>query len=136
MTYQVDISAAQRVKVGGVYELPSGKFVQVLHAAHGGLMVDVVSVRDMRALDSQRMVLTAEFIDIYGCLCWTARQWVQRVADVAAEIEAVRLLREKRELAAYQDVARAREIDAQHAANKIAEVAQRAANRAVMRLAA
>jgi hypothetical protein len=136
MTYQVDISAAQRVKVGGVYELPSGKYVQVLHAAHGGLMVDVVSVRDMRALDGQRMVLTAEFIDLYGCLCWTARQWARRVADVAAEIEAVRVLREKREMAAYQDVARARAIDAEYAAKKVAELTERATNRAIMRLAA
>jgi hypothetical protein len=136
MGYQIDLSAMQRIKVGGVYGLPSGKYVEVLNAVHSGLLVDVVSVRDMRVLDGQRMVLTAEFIDLYGCLCWTAWQWAQRVAGVAAEIEAVRALREKRELAAYQDVDRARVIDAEHEAKKVIEVAQRAANRAVMRLAA
>jgi hypothetical protein len=136
MGYQVDLSAVQRIKTGGVYELPSGKYIEVLHAAHGGLLVDVVSVRDMRALDGQRMVLTAQFIDLYGCLCWTARQWAQRVADAAAEMEAVRALREKREMDAYQDVARAHVIDAEYATKKVAQIAERAMQRQTMRLVA
>jgi hypothetical protein len=134
--HQVNLSMYQEVKRGAVYVLPSGLYVEVLEPAYGGLLVQAVSVRDMQALPHGLMVLTAAFIYQNGCLCWTARQWAQRVLDVADEMESVRALREKRELAAYQDVARAREIDAQHAANKIAEVAQQAANRAIMRMAA
>jgi hypothetical protein len=134
--YQIDLQAYQQVKLGAVYELPSGLYVQVLEPAYGGLMVQAVSVRDMQTLAHGLMVLTAAFIYEHGCLCWTARQWAQRKVDVAAEMEAVRTLREKREMAAYLDVDRAKIIDAEFAAKKVAEIAERAANRQIMRLVA
>lgn len=140
MTYQVNLMPNVIVHLGAVYALPSGCYVRVLNQTNIGWYVEAVSVREMVALPSGTMDLTGFFIWYYGQLCWNAEQWAGRVARVASEIEAVRLMRERRELAADQDIARARAIDAEYAAKKVAELglaaAERAANRNTMRLAA
>lgn len=137
--YQVNLAPNVTVRLGAVYELPSGRYVRVLNQTNVGWYVESVSVRDMAALPSGTMDLTGYFIWYYGNLCWTAEQWAGRVARVANEIEAVRLMRERRDLAASQDIARAKAIDAEYAAKKVAELglaaAERAANRNTMRLA-
>lgn len=134
--FQVNLAPNVTVRLGAVYSLPSGRYVRVLNQTHVGWYVESVSVRDMAALPSGTMDLTGYFIWYYGNLCWTAEQWAGRVARVANEIEAVRLMRERRETAAAQDVERAKAIDREYAANQAAELATRAANRNVMRLAA
>ena len=138
--FQVNLAPNVTVRLGAVYSLPSGRYVRVLNQTNVGWYVESVSVRDMAALPSGTMDLTGYFIWYYGNLCWTVEQWAGRVARVANEIEAVRLMRERRELAADQDVARALAIDAEYGSNKVAELglaaAERAANRNTMRLAA
>lgn len=134
--FQVNLAPNVTVRLGAVYSLPSGRYVRVLNQTHVGWYVESVSVRDMAALPSGTMDLTGSFIWYYGNLCWTAEQWAGRVARVANEIEAVRLMRERRETAAAQDVERAKAIDREYAANQAAALADRAANRSVMRLAA
>jgi hypothetical protein len=138
--YQVMLDQSISLNCGDVYGLPSGRFVRVLeplaNASRGGFVVEVVSVRDMEPVPHGVMVLTAPFFNFYGHLAWTAHAWRQRAIRVAAENEAVRIMREKRVIAAEQDVARALAIDAEFAAKKVAEVAERAKNRAIMRLAA
>ena len=134
--FQVNLAPNVTVRLGAVYSLPSGRYVRVLNQTHVGWYVEAVSVRDMAALPSGTMDLTGYFIWYYGNLCWTAEQWAGRVARVAAEVEAVRLMRERRETAAAQDVERAKSIDREYAANQAAALADRAANRSVMRLAA
>lgn len=136
MSYQVNLMPNVVVRLGAVYALPSGCYVRVLNQTNVGWYVESVSVRDMAALPSGTMDLTGYFIWFYGNLCWTAEQWAGRVARVANEIEAVRLMRERRTIAAEQDDARARAIDAEYAAKKAAELVERAANRNTMRLAA
>jgi hypothetical protein len=134
--FQVNLAPNVTVRLGAVYSLPSGRYVRVLNQAKVGWYVETVDVRDMAALPQGTMELTGHFIWLYGNLCWTAEQWQGRVVRVAAELEAVRLMRERRVIAAEQDIARAKAIDAEYAAKKVAELAERAANRNTMRLAA
>lgn len=140
MTYQVNLMPNVTVHLGAVYALPSGCYVRVLNQTNIGWLVETVCVREMTALPSGAMNLTGYFIWYYGQLCWTAELWIGKVADAASELEAVRLMRERRDLAADQDIARARAIDTEYAIKKIAAhkdaLAERAANRNTMRLAA
>jgi hypothetical protein len=136
MSYQVNLMPNVVVRLGAVYALPSGCYVRVLNQTNIGWYVESVCVREMTALPSGTMDLTGYFIWFYGQLCWTAEQWAGRVARVANELEAVRLMRERREIAAAQDVERAKAIDCEYAANQAAVLAERAANRNTMRLAA
>lgn len=119
--YQVNLAPNVTVHLGGVYELPSGRYVRVLNQTNLGWYVEAVSVRDMQALPSSTMDLTGYFIWFYGNLCWTAEQWAGRVVRVANEMEAVRLMRERRDLAASQDIARAKEIDRAFALQQISD---------------
>lgn len=109
--YQVNLAPNVTVRLGAVYELPSGRYVRVLNQTNVGWYVEAVSVRDMQALPSSTMDLTGYFIWFYGNLCWTAEQWAGRVARVAAEMEAVQRMRERNAINADQDIARAKAID-------------------------
>jgi hypothetical protein len=134
--YQVNLMPNVIVHLGAVYALPSGRYVRVLEQNAIGWLVESVCVRDMQALPHGVMALTGFFVWYCGQLCWTAEQWQGRVMRLATEIDAVKQMRERRALAAEQDVARAKAIDAEYAAKKVAELAERAANRNTMRLAA
>lgn len=138
--FQVNLAPNVTVHLGAVYALPSGRYVRVLEQNAIGWLVESVCVRDMQALPQGVMALTGYFVWYYGQLCWTAEQWQGRVVRVAAEIDAVKQMRERRALAAEQDIARAKAIDAEYAAKKVAELglaaAERAANRNTMRLTA
>lgn len=134
--YQVNLAPNVVVALGAVYSLPSGHFVRVLNQNNIGWYVEAVTPHDCTALQAGAMSLTGYFIWAYGKLCWTAEQWQGRVDRVAAEVEAVRVMRENRALAADQDVTRARQIDADFAAKKIAEAQERTANRKLLQMAA
>ena len=134
--FQVSLAPNVTVRLGAVYSLPSGRYVRVLNQTNVGWYVEAVCQREMVALPHGTMDLTGYFIWYYGNLCWTAEQWAGRVARVANELEALRVMRERRVMAAEQDEARARAIDAEYAAKKAAEMAERVANRNTMRLAA
>lgn len=115
MTYQVNLAPNVTVRLGAVYQLPSGRYVRVLNQTKVDWYVETVCQREMVVLPNGTMNLTGYFIWAHGKLCWTADQWVGRVASVADELEAVRQMRERRELAASQDIARAKAIDQAHA---------------------
>jgi hypothetical protein len=134
--YQVNLAPSVTVRLGAVYQLPSGRYVRVLNQTKIDWYVETVCQREMVVLPNGTMNLTGHFIWAHGNLCWTAEQWAGRVVRVADELEALRVMRERRTLAAEQDVARAKAIDAEHAAKKAAELAQRMANRNTMKLAA
>lgn len=134
--FQMNLAPNVVVHLGAVYVLPSGRYVRVLNQVGAGWFVETVSPRDMTATPAGAMTLTGYFIYMYGRMCWTGMHWAARVAQVAEEAEAVRILREKRVIAAEQDIARAKVIDAEYASKKVAELSERAANRAIMRLAA
>jgi hypothetical protein len=134
--FQVNLAPNVTVRLGAVYQLPSGRYVRVLNQTKVDWYVETVCQREMVVLQGGTMNLTGHFIWAHGNLCWTAEQWAGRVVRVADELEALRLMRERRAMAAEQDIARAKAIDAEHAAKKAAELAQRVANRNTMKLAA
>lgn len=134
--FQVNLAPNVTVRLGAVYSLPSGRYVRVLNQTNVDWYVETVCVREMIVIPRETMNLPGRFIWAYGNLCWTAEQWAGRMARVANELEALRVMRERRETAAAQDVERAKAIDREYAANQAAELADRAANRSVMRLAA
>lgn len=134
--FQVNLAPNVTVRLGAVYSLPSGRYVRVLNQTNVDWYVETICVREMIVIPRETMNLPGRFIWAYGNLCWTAEQWAGRMARVANELEALRVMRERRVIAAEQDEARARVIDAEYAARKVAELAERAANRSVMRLAA
>ncbi len=134
--YQVNLAPSVTVRLGAVYCLPSGRYVRVLNQTRVDWYVETVCQREMVVLPNGTMNLTGHFIWAHGNLCWTADQWAGRMARVADELEALRQMRDRRVLAAEQDVARAKAIDAEYAAKKAAELAERKANRNIMRLAA
>lgn len=127
--FQVNLAPNVSVRLGAVYQLPSGRYVRVLNQTQVDRYVETVCQREMVVLPNGTMNLTGHFIWAHGNLCWTAEQWEGRVARVADELEALRVMRERRTLAAEQDIARAKAIDAEHAAKKAAELAERKANR-------
>jgi hypothetical protein len=108
------------LQLGAVYGLPSGKYVQLVEPASQGIRVHALCLRDLKPLPSSEMYLMVGFVWRYGRLAWSAADWVARIAARAAEEEAVRLLRERRELAAAQDIARAKEIDRAYLAQQLA----------------
>lgn len=121
MTYQVNLAPNVTVRLGAVYQLPSGRYVRVLNQTKIDWYVETVCQREMVVLPNGTMNLTGHFIWAHGNLCWTAEQWAGRVARVAVELEALRVMRERRTLAAEQDVARAKAIDQAYALQKANE---------------
>ena len=121
MSYQVNLMPSVSVRLGAVYSLPSGRYVRVLNQTKVDWYVETVCQREMVVLQGGTMNLTGHFIWAHGSLCWTAEQWAGRVARVAAEIEAVRLMRERRTMAAELDIERAKAIDHAFALQQISE---------------
>lgn len=118
MVYQVNLNPRVVVHLGAVYAMPSGRYLRVLNQTSMGWLCETVAQRAVQSCDGIRLELTGYFIWYYGRLCWTGAQWAERVAAVAHEAEALRVMRERRELAIEQDIARAKEIDRLHAAEK------------------
>lgn len=113
-----------------VYQLPSGRYAMVLplEGTHE-VTAHLVSVKLMRPIPTTEMHLRASFIVKRAKLCWKAADWRRRVADLAAEQAEAAAKKERRELAQAEDISRARAIDAEHAAIKLA-------NRRLLKLAA
>lgn len=116
--HQADLM--ESLQLGAVYGLPSGKYVQLVEPASQGIKVHALCLRDLKPLPSSEMYLMVGFVWRYGRLAWSASEWLARIASRAAEDEAVRLLRERRETAAAQDIARAKEIDRVYQAQQLA----------------
>lgn len=131
--YQVNLAPSVTVRLGAVYRLPSGRYVRVLNQTKVDWYVETVCQREMVVLPNGTMNLTGHFIWAHGNLCWTAEQWAGRVARVADELEALRVMRERRSLAAEQDIARAKAIDQAYA---LQQANERMDARLTMKLAA
>jgi isochorismate synthase EntC len=129
MFHSNDKKTAFGIEPGAVYQLPSGHFAMIHGGCRNGVDLNVylVNAKLMRAVPSSEMVLRAKFVNTRARLCWNAADWRRRVNDHAAEIaeEAARL--ERIELARATDISRARAIDAEHAAQKAANLRLRLA---------
>lgn len=116
-------SLLSELQLGAVYGLPSGKYVQLVEPSMSngqGIKVHALCLRDLKPLPSSEMYLMVGFVWRYGRLAWSATDWLARIAARATEEEAVRLMCERREMAAVQDIARAKEIDREFALKNLA----------------
>lgn len=92
MVYQVNLNPTVRIHLGGVYAMPSGKFLLIKNQTEKGWFcqqVDVKLVCDVPLT----LELSGRFIHDYGHLCQTKTQWQDRVARVAYEAEQLAIMR-------------------------------------------
>ena len=112
-----------------VYSLPSGHYVLLGDLEEEGVSAFLVNAKVMEYVKGGGMYLPANWLYCHARLCWSATDWQRRVRDVADDLVAEAARRERIDLAREMDVLRAKAIDAEHAAIKLA-------NRRLLKLAA
>lgn len=102
MVYQVNLNPQIRIHLGGVYAMPSGKFLLIKNQTENGWFCQQV---DYQLTCDIPLVLTlsGRFIFEYGQLVCTKTQWLAKLHRVAYEAERVAIMRANFEFAKQRE---------------------------------